>query len=310
MIGNSVTFYAAGTYQFQITITDNSGMSASSTVNVTVVPTIATVTLTPATVTLLEGATQQFAASAYDQFHNLLSTQPVFNWTMVQGPGLVSSSGLYTAPTSSTGTAIVGASATVNGVMVSGTATVTVVAPGPVISNISASPNPVTGTKTTLSVVATDPSGGILSYTWSVLSQPAGTTAPTFNASHASLTTATFHAAGTYTFQVVVTSSLTGESTTATVSVTVVQTLTRVAVSPASFSVKHGTSLPLAAYAYDQFGNQIFASFTWSMVSGPGSVNKTGLYTAPLLGTGKAVVKATATINGITLSGTTTLTIT
>jgi hypothetical protein len=168
----------------------------------------------------------------------------------------------------------------------------------------------VTGTTATLGVAATDPSGGTLSYAWSVLSKPAGAASPTIGLSHSATTGVTFFAAGSYTFQVVVTSSLTGASATATVSVTVVQTLTSVAVSPASASVRHGTTLQLAAYAYDQFLNPINTSILWSKGSGRGSVNSQGLYAAPALGTGTGVIKATATVNGVTISGGWTLTIT
>jgi len=98
-------------------------------------------------------------------------------------------------------------------------------------------------------------------------------------------------------------------STTQTVTVTVAQTLTRVTLTKPA-NVKDGATLQLSAIAYDQFLNPIRTPITWSMVSGPGSVNSQGVYTAPKFGTGKAVVKASATVNGITVSSTTTLTIT
>jgi subtilase family serine protease len=308
-IVNTATFYAAGAYQFQLSITDTFNVSASNTTTVTVLQTLTTVTLTPATVTLGEGGLQKFSAQATDQFQKPMSPQPSFSWSVISGPGTINSTGLYTAPTNTTGTAIVQGAATVNGVTVSGTATVTVVA-APVITSITANPNPITGTTTTLKVVATDPAGGALTYLWSVLSWPAGASPPTIQSNRSATTGAIFSAAGSYTFKVVVTSKLTGLSTTGTVSATVLQTLTRVTITPSSAMVKHGTTLQLAAFAYDQFLNPITTTFTWSMMSGPGSVNSQGLYFAPSTGTGRAVVRATATYNGVTLSGTTTLTIT
>jgi hypothetical protein len=53
------------------------------------------------------GGTVQFSATAYDQFAIALATQPKFTWTIVSGLGKVSSTGLYTAPTTKTGTATV-----------------------------------------------------------------------------------------------------------------------------------------------------------------------------------------------------------
>lgn len=306
-ITNTATFYAAGTYQFQLTITDSWNATTSATVTVTVNQTLTTVTVTPSTATVAQGATQQFGALAYDQFGQLLSTQPSFNWLVASGPGSVSSAGLYTAPTSSTGTAVVKAIATVGSVSVSGSATVTVSGKAPVISNISASPSTVTGTTTTLSVTATDPSGGKLSYAWSVVSQPTGAPTPSFSAGTAASTRATFYAAGSYTFRVVVTSSVSGAQTSATVSVTVAQTLTRVTLSPALVSLNDGASQQFTAYAYDQFLNPMTTTFTWSKASGGGTLTSSGLYTAPSSGTGKTSIKATATVNGITVSGTATI---
>src|SRR5262249_1312235 len=75
-----------------------------------------------------------------------------------------------------------------------------------VVNPASATPHPVTGTSTSLSVSGTDPSGASsLTYTWSVTSAPAGANIPTFsvNGTNASQnTTATFYKAGAYTFQV------------------------------------------------------------------------------------------------------------
>jgi hypothetical protein len=304
-ITSVATFAAAGNYQLALTITDTWGIRTSQTVNVSVVQTLTTVTVTPPTVTLAQGSTQQFTAQAFDQFHHALTPPPSFTWSVASGPGTITSTGLYSA--TSLGTAVVQATTTVNGVTVSGTAQVTVTAQPPVISFIGANPNPVTGTTTTLTVTASDPSGGTLSYAWSVVSQPGGVQAPTFDSSTSAVTGVTFYGVGSYTFQVVVTSDTTGASTTATVRVTVLQTLTRVTVTPSLASVPRGGMLQLTAAAFDQFGNRMLAIFNWSLVSGPGSVSATGLYHAPTLVTGKAVIKATTTVGGVTQSGTATI---
>ncbi|MCY2990866.1 MAG: dockerin type I domain-containing protein [Planctomycetota bacterium] len=78
-----------------------------------------------------------------------------------------------------------------------------------VVTAISATPNPVTGTTTNLSVLANDVNTGesSLTYTWSVTT-PSGATTPAFsiNGSNAAKnTTATFSQAGTYGFTVTIT---------------------------------------------------------------------------------------------------------
>ena len=76
----TATFYRAGTYTFQVTITDPSGLTAVSSVTVTVVQTVTSLSVTPGNVTLADGATQQFTATALDQFGQALTSQPTFTW--------------------------------------------------------------------------------------------------------------------------------------------------------------------------------------------------------------------------------------
>jgi hypothetical protein len=95
----TVTFDRAGGYTFTVTITDTGGLSATSSASGTVVQTLTRIIVTPGTVTLPPGGQQQFTATAYDQFGLGLAQQPVFTWAVVSGPGTISSTGLYTAPT-------------------------------------------------------------------------------------------------------------------------------------------------------------------------------------------------------------------
>ena len=71
----------------------------------TVNQTWTSVVVTPANSTVNEGGTQQFSASALDQFGVAMASQPTFTWSLT-GVGSVSSSGLYTAP-GNTGSATV-----------------------------------------------------------------------------------------------------------------------------------------------------------------------------------------------------------
>jgi subtilase family serine protease len=180
--------------------------------------------------------------------------------------------------------------------------------PPTVATAASASPNPVTGTTTNLSVLGADDGGeSNLTYTWSVSSAPAGATLPTFSVNGtnaAKNTTATFYAAGNYTFKVTITDSG-GLTVTSSTTVTVQQTLTSVGVTPASVTLATGATQQFQATANDQFGKPMATqpTFTWS-VTGVGTISSTGLYTAPG-SSGTATVKAT----GAGLSGTAAVTV-
>ena len=119
----SVTFRHAGTYTFQATITNWNGLSTTSIVTVTVRQTLGRIGVTSSTSTVPKGATQQFAAIAYDQFDDEIAIQPSFIWSIASGIGTVSRTGLYMPPTHKTGTALIRASIG----SVNGTATTTVV---------------------------------------------------------------------------------------------------------------------------------------------------------------------------------------
>ena len=99
----NVTFYQAGSYTFTVTVTDALGLSSTSSVTVTVVQTLPASASRPANVTLAMGATQQFTATALDQFGQAMASQPAFTWQVGGGQGTISSTGLYTAPASGTG---------------------------------------------------------------------------------------------------------------------------------------------------------------------------------------------------------------
>ena len=100
----TATFSKAGAYAFQVTITGPGGLTATSTVNVTVDPTLTTIVVNLPSATL-PGTTQQFAATGFDQFGNALATQPAFTWSLT-GSGSLTAGGLYTPPYAS-GTATV-----------------------------------------------------------------------------------------------------------------------------------------------------------------------------------------------------------
>ena len=94
----TATFSKAGTYGLTVTIADPGGLTATSSVNVTVAQTLTAIAVTPATASLNTAATQQFSAVASDQFGIALTTQPGFTWASTVTGGTINSSGLFTAP--------------------------------------------------------------------------------------------------------------------------------------------------------------------------------------------------------------------
>src|ERR1019366_8805167 len=167
--------------------------------------------------------------------------------------------------------------------------------PEPVIVNAAnAAPNPVTNKTTNLTVSAQE--GGTstgLTFTW-VATGPATVLYSDNGTNTAQSTTATFSSAGSYSFTVTV-ADASSQTTTSTVNVTVNATLTSIVVTPGTPTVADGQTQAFSASALDQFNNPMSAAFTWSVDSGGvGSVDGTGLYSAPAGGPGSATVRATS----------------
>lgn len=96
------TFSKAGSYVLAVTIRDGSGASVLSSVTVVVNQSLSSVALSPASVQVAPSATQQFLATARDQFGAALTPQPSLAWS-VTGGGSISNVGLFTAGSSSGG---------------------------------------------------------------------------------------------------------------------------------------------------------------------------------------------------------------
>jgi hypothetical protein len=89
------TVYGIGAYTFQVTITDPSNLSITSSVNVSVSQVFTSVSVTPATLSLPVDSTYQFFASALDQFSNTIAAQ-TFTWGVTGVNNSINSSGLLT----------------------------------------------------------------------------------------------------------------------------------------------------------------------------------------------------------------------
>ena len=143
---------------------------------------------------------------------------------------------------------------------------------------------PVTGTTTTLSAIATDDGpAGQLTYYWTVGNTGGDVVFSNNNSNAAANTTVTFYKAGTYAFFVRVTDG-NGQIGRSQFAVTVNQTLTGIVIIPGDAAVVAGQARQFSAKAVDQFGDdmQDQPSFAWSLgAGGAGSVDTSGLYTAP-----------------------------
>jgi len=284
-------FTAPGSYHFDVTITDMGNQFVVSSVVVTVESNLASIAITPAVATITLRQSQQFSAVARDQFGSALAVQPALSWA-ANGGGTIDNVGLFTAGTIAGGPFNITATSGTS----SGTANITVTNSAPTVATVSAAtPNPVTGTSTALSVLGADDAGEEnLKYCWAVIGNAPGPVGFSVNDSNsAKNTVTTFAAAGVYTFQVTV---VDGDGLTAvnSIVVTVQQTLTAILVSPNSATVPLNGTRQFAASGADQFGAAmgLQPAFTWS-TNGGGSINAVGLFTASANPGGPFTITAT-----------------
>jgi hypothetical protein len=156
----SAKFTKAGTYKLTAAMRDPAGLTTTSEVTVTVVPTLRFIRLTPETVSVYPGQTVQFAASGRDQFDSAMpDPQPTFDWS-VAGGGTVSSSGVFKAQSAPGGPFVVFASTST----AVGAASVTIVASGTPLPQPQtpgpSNPGPNTPSSTPDPTDPTDPSEG------------------------------------------------------------------------------------------------------------------------------------------------------
>jgi hypothetical protein len=121
----TATFTKAGAYNFQVTIRDAANQTVTSAVTVNVTQTLTSIAVTPASASVATGGTQQFTATARDQFATALATQPTFTWS-VAGGGSINGTGLFSAGATAGGPFTV----TATSGAISGTAQVTVTGGG------------------------------------------------------------------------------------------------------------------------------------------------------------------------------------
>ena len=168
--------------------------------------------------------------------------------------------------------------------------------PPSIVTGAAAAPSPVVATSTALSVTASDDAGETaLTYTWGYTGggflTPVSFSENGTNA--AKSTTATFTAAGLYTFTVTVRDAE-ALTTTSSVDVTVEQTATSLTVTPASATIGKFATQQFTASVSDQFGAAlpVQPAVAWSTTGG-GSIAVEGTFSAASVG-GPFIITATS----------------
>ncbi len=251
-------------------------------------PVLTSITVTPATASVQNGGSQQFSATGYDQNNVPMNPQPTFTWS-VSGGGSINSAGLFTATTVGSNFTVTAASGGVNG-----TAKVTVTAAPPVLTSITVTPATASvqnGGSQQFSATGYDqnnvPMNPQPTFTWSV-------------SGGGSINSAGLFTATTVGSNFTVTAASGGVNGTAKVTVTAAPpVLTSITVTPATASVQNGGSQQFSATGYDQNNVPMNPqpTFTWS-VSGGGSINSAGLFTATTVGSNFTVTAASGGVNG------------
>src|SRR6266516_1475390 len=267
---------AVATGSATITATSE-GKSGTAAITVSSTP-VASVAVSPASATLIVGATQQLTATPLDANGNPLSGRTISWTTSALGVATVDANGLVTGV--ATGSATI--TATSEGK--SGTSAITVQVP---VASVSVSPTAATilvGGTQQLTATPLDADGNPLSgrtVTW----VSSNTAVATVSAS--GLVTGVAPGSAT------ITATSEGKSGTATITVNPPPVAT-VTVSPASASIRVGSTVQLTATLKDANGNVLTGrTVTWtSSNTKAATVNASGLVTA--LATGSATITATS----------------
>jgi hypothetical protein len=283
----TATFSAAGSYTFNVVVTNTQGLQASGSVMVVVNQSLTLIVVSPSSITLPVCGNQTFVASGVDQFGNSMGVVAAA-WSATGGK--ITSQGVFTA-----GLTIGSATATATVGNLTATASIALFDPAPTIVNpATAVPNPVTGTATSLSVLGSDLEGAsTLIYTWSA-SGPQPVTFGNNGNNAASNTTATFSGAGNYVLTATLT-NVSGNKAASSTGVLVAQTLMSITVTPSSVTLPVKGTQSFTAAGTDQFGMAMALTPVWS-ASG-GLINSAGLYTATSAGT-YTVTASAGSVNG------------
>lgn len=261
-------------------------------------PVATSVTVSPATTSLLVNATQSLAATVKDQSGNVMSDQLIEWSTNSPGIAIVSSGGVVTGVGAGTATI----TATSSGK--TGTASVGVSAPPPptpVVATVTitpATPSVVAGATVALSATVKDAQGNVM---------PGQTVTWTTSSASVATVNASGIVTGVTAGSATITATSSGKSGTAVLTVTAQPpVVTSVTVSPPTASIAVGATVALSATVKDALGNTMTGQpVSWSTSNvGIAAVNSTGLVTG--VSAGPATVTATSSGK----SGTSSVTVT
>jgi uncharacterized protein (TIGR03382 family) len=242
------------------------GKSGSANVTIVVGPT-ASVTISPPTVSLVAGGTQQYTATPKDACNN--NTNATVSWSVAPGKGSITAGGMYTA-TCALGTHSNAVIATVGAFSPSATVTTTL-GPLAVLSVSPQNPSLPAGGQQQFAAQGADACANAVSasVTWSS------------NASAGSINSGGVFTAngtpGTYNNAVTATSGAISASTGINITAGNVATVT---VTPVSATLTPGTRQLFTAVAKDSNNNVVAGTPTWSIVAGGGTIDAAGEVTA------------------------------
>lgn len=256
---------SAGVFVNTIVATAGSA-SSTSTVTVTAGP-LASITISPETVTVAVGASQHFVAVGKDAHGNVVAI-PDRIWSVTTG-GAIDTSGTYTAGL--TPGAFPGTIHVMSGSICANASVVITTGP---LATITITPSPVTlaiGATQQFTAVGKDAHNNVVAITpvWSVVASGG-----TIDAGTGIFTAGTV--AGTFAGTVKATSGLVSSTAGVTVSPGALESIT---VTPPAQFLAIGATQQFTAVGYDANDNIVPISPTWTAQSG-GTISSTGLYTA------------------------------
>ena len=307
--GKFTALTGSGVYERAVTVEVTQGtvtVEVLAEVTVTHGP-LDLVLLTPDTITLNIGQTQQFTAEAVDIYGNPVPRAEI-TWDVAQKAGTITAAGLLiTATVAGTYAQGVTATALVDSISVQASSTVTV-APDPLFAlSIPQVQVPAGGTQQ-VQALATDQYGNRVSgaqISWAMLDANAGSIDPS-----GLLTSG--EVAGTFVNAVQARATQNGLTAEATASATVDPgQLDQVVIAPNPADIGMRMDQQFVAVGADQYGNRISGlNFTWSVETGGGTITGDGLFTAGTEpGTYVETVKATVSQGIITRSATASVTV-
>ena len=320
----SATGLVQGTYVFKLTVTDNSGVTASDNVNVTVnaaPPTPGAPSANAGSAQTITLPTNSVTLTGSGSETN--GTITGYSWTQVSGPSTAVFSAASSATTSATslvqGSYVFKLTVTDNsGVTASNNVTVTVnaapVTPGAPVANAGSAQTITLPTNSvTLTGSGSETNGTITGYSWT---QTGGPSTATIGSASSASTTVGGLEQGTYTFKLTVTdNSAVTASATVTVTVNAASHLPPVAVPGPNQTVDQNVTSVQLDGSGSYSPNGTIVAYDWAQISGLGGVTIANSTTATPsiygLEPGTYTFQLTVTDNfGATATATMTVTVT